>query len=73
MILGSTYNDNIYHSTIVFTDWDEFNISSLLSPHGVLNIVSVEGNEEAENGEEHDGVGCENKATGSSSDLKERS
>ena len=40
---------------------------SLFSPHG---IVTVEGDEEAEDSEEHDGVGCENKATSSSSDLQ---
>ena len=39
------------------------------SPNGVLNVIPIEGDEESEDGEEHDGVGCENEATGSTSDL----
>ena len=42
----------------------------VLSPDGVLDVVAVKGDEEAEDGEEHNGVGCENKTTRSPSDLQ---
>ena len=47
----------MFHSNSFLPDW-------------VLNIVSVKCNEEAKDGEEHDGVSCQNQATSSSRDLK---
>ena len=44
---------------------------SLFSPHGVLNIVTVEGDEEAKDGEEHDGVGSQHQPTRASGDLEQ--
>ena len=43
--------------------------SPLLSPDRILNIVTVERDEKSEDGEEHDGVGRQHKATGASGDL----
>ena len=48
-------------------------IHSLSSPDRVLDVVSVEGDEEAEDCEEHDGVGCQHQAAGAPGDLKQRS
>jgi len=39
-------------------------------PHGVLDIVRVEGDEEAEYGEKHNSIGCHNQTTGSPLNLK---
>ena len=44
--------------------------SSHFSPDGILDIVTVEGNEEAKDCEEHDGISRQNEATGASRDLK---
>ena len=41
---------------------------SLFSPHG---IVTVEGDEEAEDGEEHDGIGRQHQPTRASGDLEQ--
>ena len=56
-----------YH---IYSTGIELNIVS--SPHGVLHVVPVKGDEEAEDGEEHDGVGCENETTRSSCDLQSK-
>ena len=47
-----------------------FHWFSKSSPNGVLDILRVESNKEAKDGEEHDTVGCENKATRSTINLK---
>jgi len=39
------------------------------SPHGVLDVLGVESDKEAEDGEEHHAVGGEHKATSSTIDL----
>jgi len=41
------------------------------SPDGVLIVVRVESDEEAENGEKHDGVGGDDQATGASVDRQQ--
>ena len=44
---------------------------SLSSPDGILNIVTVEGDEEAEDGQEHDGIGRQHQPTRASGDLEQ--
>ena len=39
-------------------------------PDGVLHVVAVEGDEEAEDGEEHDGVSGQHQAARSTGNLK---
>ena len=39
-------------------------------PDRVLHILTVKGNEEAHDGEEHDGIGSHHQATGSTLNLK---
>jgi len=43
---------------------------SLGSPNRVLDILGVESDEEAEDGEEHDTVGCQHQATCSTINLE---
>ena len=45
--------------------------TSLSSPDRILNIVTVKRDEEPEDGEEHDGIGCQHETTGASGDLKD--
>ena len=42
------------------------------SPHGVLDVLRVESDKEAEDGEEHHAVGGEHKATRSTIDLRNK-
>ena len=42
----------------------------MCSPNRVLDILGVESDEEAKDGEEHDTVGCQNEATCSTINLK---
>ena len=42
------------------------------SPHGVLNVLRVESDKKAEDGEEHHAVGGQHKATRSTIDLKNK-
>ena len=42
----------------------------MCSPNRVLDILGVESDEEAKDGEEHDTVGCQHEATRSTINLK---
>ena len=42
------------------------------SPHGVLDVLRVESDKEAEDGEEHHAVGGQHKATRSTIDLRNK-
>ena len=44
----------------------------LSSPHGVLDVLGVESDKEAEDGEEHHAVGGQHKATRSTVDLRNK-
>ena len=44
----------------------------LSSPHGVLDVLGVESDKEAEDGEEHHAVGGQHKATCSTIDLRNK-
>ena len=55
-----------YH---IYSTGIELNIVS--SPHGVLHVVPVKGDEEAEDGEEHDGIGSQHQPTRASGDLEQ--
>ena len=54
-----------YH---IYSTGIELNIVS--SPHGVLHVVPVKGDEEAEDGEEHDRVSSQHQAARSTGYLK---
>ena len=55
-----------YH---IYSTGIELNIVS--SPHGVLHVVPVKGDEEAEDGEEHDGISRQHQPTRASGDLEQ--
>ena len=42
------------------------------SPHGVLDVLGVESDKKAEDGEEHHAVGGQHKATRSTIDLRNK-
>ena len=49
-----------------------FHWCSKSSPNGVFDILGVESDKEAKDGEEHDTVGCEHQATRPAINLKKK-